>query len=154
MILTDYYKFERLAAAKSKTRVDCTASSESYPPFESLTNKKGELFVYIGDNTHTAAGQKGKSDLAITHTKHISSVYRPDIESGLGWGDVNGEKDALLFVLTNFFIVNGQVTDGAKVEIFVARGKRSNHHNLYNLFADGELNGDIERLRQNAKSTL
>ncbi len=154
MILTDYYKFERLAAAKSKTRVDCTASSVSYPPFESLTNKKGELFVYVGDNTHTAAGQKGKSDLAITHTKHISSVYRPDIESGLGWGDVNGTSDALLFVFTDFPINNGELASGAKVEIFVARGKRSDRQNLYNLFADGELNCDIERLRQNAKSTL
>jgi len=151
MILTDYYKFERLAAAKSKTRLDCTASSKSYNPFESLTNKKGELFVYVGDNTHTAAGQKGKSDLAISHTKHISSVYRPDIEGGLGWGDVNGEKDALLFVFTSFAIVNGEVTDGAKVEIFVARGKRSDRQGLYNLLADGELDGELDTLRQTAK---
>ena len=151
MILTDYYKFERLAAAKSKTRLDCTASSKSYNPFESLTNKKGELFVYVGDNTHTAAGQKGKSDLAISHTKHISSVYRPDIEGGLGWGDVNGEKDALLFVFTSFAIANGEVTDGAKVEIFVARGKRSDRQGLYNLLADGELDGELDALRQTAK---
>jgi hypothetical protein len=151
MILTDYYKFERLAAAKSKTRLDCTASSKSYNPFESLTNKKGELFVYVGDNTHTAAGQKGKSDLAISHTKHISSVYRPDIDGGTGWGDVNGEKDALLFVFTSFAIVNGEVTDGAKVEIFVARGKRSDRQGLYNLLADGELDGELDTLRQTAK---
>ena len=151
MILTDYYKFERLAAAKSKTRLDCTTSSKSYNPFESLTNKKGELFVYVGDNTHTAAGQKGKSDLAISHTKHISSVYRPDIEGGVGWGDVNGETDALLFVFTDFAIANGEVTDGAKVEIFVARGKRSDRQGLYNLLADGELDGELDALRQTAK---
>lgn len=33
MILTDYYCFERLAS-KSKTRLDCTASTMSYPEFE------------------------------------------------------------------------------------------------------------------------
>lgn len=154
MILTDYYKFERLAATKSKTRLDCTASSESYNPFERLKSKKGELFVYVGDNTHTAAGQKGKSDLAITHTKHISSVYRPDIESGLGWGDFKGTNDGLLFIFTDFGIIDGQVTDGAKVEVFVARGERSDRQGLYQLFVDGELDEDIERLRQNVKSTL
>lgn len=33
MILTDYYKFERVAT-KAKQRMDCTASTESYPEFE------------------------------------------------------------------------------------------------------------------------
>lgn len=33
MILTDYYKFERVAKI-AKHRMDCTASTESYPEFE------------------------------------------------------------------------------------------------------------------------
>ena len=33
MILTDYYRFERVAK-KAKHRMDCTASTESYPEFE------------------------------------------------------------------------------------------------------------------------
>ena len=33
MILTDYYRFERVAQ-KAKHRMDCTASTESYPEFE------------------------------------------------------------------------------------------------------------------------
>ena len=33
MILTDYYRFERLAS-KAKSRMDCTFSTRSYPGFE------------------------------------------------------------------------------------------------------------------------
>ena len=53
MILTDYYRFEKLPNLKSKLRIDCTASTGSYDPLEALRNKVGDLFLYIGDNTHT-----------------------------------------------------------------------------------------------------
>ena len=33
MILTDYYRFDRLAS-KAKSRMDCTFSTRSYPEFE------------------------------------------------------------------------------------------------------------------------
>lgn len=36
MILTDYYKFERVAS-KAKSRMDCTTSTHSYPEFEDRT---------------------------------------------------------------------------------------------------------------------
>ena len=84
MILTDYYRFEKLPNQKSKIRIDCTASTISYNPLEGLKNKSGELFLYIGDN-YTKAGERGKSDLAISKTKHISSVYNPDVIKILVW---------------------------------------------------------------------
>lgn len=150
MIFTDYYLFKHISDTKG--RVDCIISTCSYPPFEALRNSKGELFGYIGDNTHTKAGQKGKSDLAFTKTKHISSIFRPDITSNLGFGDVNHTTDALLFVFTNFSITNGRLSDGATIEIFVARGYRADRQNLYIMFADGELNAEIEALRQQAQN--
>jgi len=55
MILTDYYCFEHKADTKSKTRIDCVTSTESYPQFEALRNKENILFLYVGDNTHTKA---------------------------------------------------------------------------------------------------
>ncbi len=51
MILTDYYRFEKRPGQNSKMRMDCTASTQSYNPFEALRNKKGELFVYVGTPT-------------------------------------------------------------------------------------------------------
>ena len=33
MILTDYYRFERIKF-KSKTRLDCVSSTKTYPQFE------------------------------------------------------------------------------------------------------------------------
>lgn len=156
MLLTDYYKFEHKPNTQSKTRLDCVASSKSYNPLEASTNSKGVIVAYIGDNTHTKAGQKGKSDLSMTTAKgkHLSSIYRPEIETNFGWGDVKDTTDALLFVFTDFAISNGQLTDGAAVEIFVARGKRSDRQGLYNLLADGELDGELDALRQKAQTTL
>ena len=61
MILTDYYLFEKKPGQISKMRMDCTTSTQSYNPFEALRNKRGELFVYVGDNTYTEAGERGKS---------------------------------------------------------------------------------------------
>jgi len=61
MILTDYYKFERLAT-KARLRMDCTASTASYEELECrratkanrATEKRdatnvGDLVVYYGD---------------------------------------------------------------------------------------------------------
>lgn len=152
MILTDYYKFEKLPNQKSKLRIDCTASTRSYPDFETIRNKSNDLFVYIGDNTHTKAGEKRKSDLAISKTHHISSLYFPDVKTNLAFGDVKGTADAILFILTDVNFTNGAIDVGGIVEMFVVRGKRNNRNNLYNMLADGELQEEIARLREQSIS--
>lgn len=149
MIITDYYKFERLDNQKSKLRIDCTASTNSYNPLEELRNKSNELFLYIGDN-YTKAGEKRKADLALSRTKHISSVYIPDINKPFAYGDIKGTADAMLFIFHGFKLVDGAVQSGACIEVFIARGLRNNRVGLYNLLADGELDSDIERLRAGA----
>lgn len=152
MICTDFYRFAHRAGTKSKGRIDCVASTNSYNPFETLRNNAGELFMYIGDNTHTEAGNKGKSDLALSKGVHISSIYRPEIETDFGFGDVKNTTDALLFIFHNFNIVNGAITEGSEVEIIVARGMRKDRQNLYTLLLDGDLNAEIELLRQQASN--
>ena len=152
MILTDYYCFEHKADTKSKTRIDCVTSTESYPQFEEITNKAGELFLYMGDNTYTEAGKKQKSDLALSHTKHISSIYRPDLSNGFAYGDVKGTADAIIIVFHDFSITDGRISDGARVEIFIARGYRNDRGNLYTMLLDGELNEEMEFLRNKAKT--
>lgn len=151
MILTDYYKFERLENQKSKTRIDCTASTESYNSFEELKNKKEELFVYMGDNTYTKAGADRKADLALSRTKHISSVYVPDVNKPLGYGDVKGTADAILFILHNYQLVDGVIQAGAVVEVFIARGQRHNRASLFNILDDGELDEEMANLRNQVK---
>jgi len=146
MILTDYYKMDKLPDQKSKLRLDCTASTNSYPEFEALRNKKGNLFIYYGDVPSNFGGNiHRKADKAITKTKNISSVYAPDITKLLAYGDVRGTQDGLLIIFNSNY---------TQIEIFVARGQGNNSIQLYNLLADGELLQEIEELRKRAVTEI
>lgn len=147
MILTDYYKFEKRDGQRSKLRIDCTASTGGYNPFERMRNKFGILFVYIGDNRHTRSG----CDLMISHEKHISSIYCPSPDSPLWYGDFKDTADALLLVPENVRFVNGAIQVGGIVEVFVARGQRANRLCLYEMASGGELDGEMEALRKAAR---
>jgi hypothetical protein len=163
MIITDYYKFEKLPNQHSKLRIDCTASTQSYNPLEALratrqlkhTDKRdgcniGDLFLYIGDNTYTKAGTERKADLALSRTNHISSIFAPEPTSQYWYGDFHSTADALLFIHNDIDFVDGAIQSGAIIEIFVARGQRNNRAQLYNLLTDGELDSEIEQLRKQA----
>ncbi len=154
MILTDYYRFEKLPQQSSKLRIDCTASTGGYDPLEVLRNKAGELFVYIGDNTHTKAGKERKADLAISKGKHISSVYNPDWTLPYWYGDMKGTADAFLFVHKNTEFINGGIQAGAVIELFVARGQRNNRIQLYNVITDGGLDDEMNALRMQVTKTV
>lgn len=154
MILTDYYRFEKLQNQQSKLRIDCTASTCSYNPLEALRNKTGDLFLYIGDNTHTKAGKERKADLALSKTMHVSSVYNLDLELPYWYGDMRGEADAFLFVHHDAEFVNGGIQAGAVIELFVARGQRNNRSQLYNALCDGELNEEMNVLRKQVAKTV
>lgn len=152
MILTDYYRFDKLPELKSKLRLNCTASTASYNPLERLRNKQSCLFIYLGENTYTKAGKDGKAYLAITHgDTHISSVFMPDFEIAAGVGDMIHTSDALIFKLSNFALVNGNPREGSVLEMFVARGQSHKQNCLYNLLFDGELEQEMQRLREAAK---
>lgn len=163
-ILTDYYKFSRVAT-KAKLRLDCVASTESYPEFEErratkatkATEKRdatnvGDLVIYFGDVPEQFGGDvHRKADKSITiKGKNLSSVYVPDPSNNLAYGDVRGTADALLFVFDGVEVVNGVIQAGATVEIFIARGKSKDRVPLYNLLSDGELEEELNDLRQRA----
>lgn len=146
--LTDYYKMAKLPNQKSKLRFDCVASTGGYEPFEERANRgraKRFKFYYGGTpDTFTANAQR-KADRVITDTTNISSVYAPDLNNPLlGYGDVVGTNDALLFLFNE---------DYTQIEIFVARGLKNHVKGLFNLYADGELADEIEYLRTQAKPT-
>ena len=165
MILTDYYKFERVAT-KAKTRLDCIASTKSYPEFEEKraasptkqTEKRdaiavGDLVVYLTNQPESYGGSnKRKADKSLSiKGKNLSSIYEPDPSNGFGYGDMKGTTDALLFVM-KIEEVNGWLQDGGIVEVFVARGQNTHKVNLYNLLTDGELDDEMEELRKQAST--
>lgn len=165
-ILTDYYRFERIAT-KSKTRLDCVASTSSYPEFEEkratratkATDRRdatelNALVIYFGDVPEQFGGEvHRKADKAITiKGKNLSSVYVPEPSTPYGYGDVRGTTDALLFVFDNLEVADGVVLGGG-VDVFVARGKSKDRVPLYNLLTDGELEDEMRELRQRARVT-
>lgn len=163
-ILTDYYKFERVAV-KSKLRMDCTASTGSYPEFEALRatkakaasdkydeTKAGSLNVYYGDIPSTfGADAQRKAGKALTKNRNISSVFVTDPESCQASGDCKGTSDVLLFQFHNLEMIDGRIQPGGIIEVFVARGKSHDRVPLYNLFSNGELDDEIQALREQAK---
>jgi len=149
MILTDYYKGEKLPETKAKTRYDVTASTGEYEHFETMLRvKRGEniggLSFNFGDvpDRFRFSG-KDKPDMAITRGDNISSVFVPDVTLPFAFGDVNHTTDAILLIFSN---------DWQVIEIFIARGQRNNRRNLYHLLCDNELESEIETLRSRAKT--
>lgn len=145
--VTDYYRMERLPEfQKNKTpRFDCTASTGSYPAFEQIANKsrvKRFFCYYNGLPDSFSQNAKNNAEMAITNTKNISSVFIPILNKHwLGYGDVRGTQDALLFVFSGDYSV---------MEIFVARGYKNNRKGLFNLLYDNELAEQLDRLRERA----
>lgn len=169
MILTDFYKFERIAK-KAKHRMDCTASTESYPEFENRratkaqreTEKRdainiGDLIIYwVAPDSHMRADRKRKSDRSITiKSDNLSSVYnwQRDGDGWFAYGDFKGTTDALLF-LYRVEEVDAAIQAGAIIEIFVARGKANECNTLCNLYSDGELDEEINALREQVTKTV
>lgn len=165
MILTDYYRFEKIAV-KAKMRLDCTASTESYPLFEQSRATKptkessrfdatavGDLVVYYGNVPDRFGGDvHRKADKSLSMKgKNLSSVFVPNPASNLAYGDVKGTADALLLVLNGCDVISGELRQGAAIEMFVARGYSKDRISLYNLLCDGQLDEEIEKLRSVAK---
>lgn len=164
MLLTDYYRFEKVAT-KAKMRLDCTASTESYPMFEQHRATKprkaserfdatavGDLVVYFGDVPNTFGGDvHRKADKSLTmKSNNLSSIFVPDPAINLAYGDVRGTSDAILIVFEGFDVVNGKPQQGAILEVFIARGKSKDRVPLYNLLCDGELDEEMSQLRERA----
>jgi hypothetical protein len=146
MILTDYYRMQELKPIKSH-RLDCTASTGNYEPFEVIAQRarNKRFFVYYTDvpDSFIEDAKRG-ADKALTNGKSISSIFVPDLNNPLyGYGDTKGTDDALLFLFGD-----GYTT----LDIFVARGYKNNVKGLFNLFLDGELGDEIEELRKAAKT--
>jgi hypothetical protein len=148
MILTDYYKGNKLTNAQS--RFDVTASSCSYDFFESLLINKqkfnvGGLSLNLCQRPDRWNGSK--TDYAITKgSSNITSVKRPDIESKYSFGDINGTNDGCIIIFNDDFKANGV----SEIEVVIARGCKNDTVPLWNLLIDGDLDQELELLRKSA----
>ncbi|KXO15331.1 MAG: hypothetical protein E6507_06180 [Prevotella bivia] len=167
MILTDYYKFERLST-KTKHRMDCTISTHCYPEFENkaatkasrATEKRdainvGDIIIYYHDVPENYGGDvHRKAGKSITFkSNNLSSVYMPDPTKEIAYGDFRGTTDALLFVFHNLNVINGVTQQGSVIEVFVARGKSKDRVPLFEMLSDGELDDEMNELRKKASPT-
>lgn len=163
-LLTAYYRFEKKAEYKSKTRLDCTHSTGNYPLFEQQRAKKavrgtanraavriGELKVYYVVTPYRYAQQSRKPDRSLTmNNKNLSGVFVPNVERLCGFGDVPNAQDLLLFVFDSLQLASGMVVDGSVLEVFVVKDKSKFHNEIYNMLCNGTLNNEIEELRASA----
>jgi hypothetical protein len=140
-ILTDYYKGER--KSETKDRYDITFKTGSYPPFEEIMLNRTKFNV--GGLSFYYTDSYGKEDIerkpqkCIKKSTHISGVFIPDLHMNkIGFGDTKNTEDALIFIFNE---------DYTTIEIFVARGKKNDSQCLYLEVKDGELNSEIEYLR-------
>ena len=148
MILTDYYKGEKLTDAKS--RFDIVASTGEYDLFESLLINKirfnigGLSFNCV---TRPNRWKKKNSDLAISKGSHnITSLIRPDLSLNYAFGDINHTKDGCIIIFNSDHAETGITA----IEIFIARGLKNDVNSLWNLLIDEELNPEMEILRGKA----
>ena len=148
MILTDYLKGKKLTEAKS--RFDVVASSESYDFLESLLiNKRGFNVGGTSFNcvTRPDRWKKKNASLAICKGSHnITSLIRPDINLPYATGDINGTNDAAIFI----FNTDHREAGIKSIEVFIARGLKHDFNSLWDLLIDGELNPEMEILRERA----
>lgn len=152
MILTDFYKAEKLTEAKS--RFDIISSTGEYDYFErNLINKRGYNVAGLSFNLVCRPESWGgkKTDLAITKgSDNITSVKRPNIENNTAFGDIKGKNDGCIIVFNADFREVGITS----IEIFIARGLRNDTISLWELFTDGELNDEIEVLRHKSVTKI
>ncbi len=145
MILTYYYKMADITNLKSH-RMDCVASSGKYEPFERIgkRSKDRQVYFYLKSNPYNTINYRRKADRVITvFRENISSVYTPS-DPLKGYGDINGTNDACLFIMSG---------DDKQMEVFVARNWKNNSLNLYQQFENGNLEKEMQALRDEAMPT-
>lgn len=147
-MLTDYYKLAQPSISTSVHRRESVASTGGYAPFENIAQhtRDGKIVCYLTKVPHNyiSSVQERAAWTLRGNNKPITSIYTPDLRNPLrGCGDIHGTNDAALFIIS---------ADYKVVEIFIARGMKANVHGLFAVFARGELDGEIMRLRMQAKA--
>lgn len=145
MIIDGYLRFERDPSARSKSRLEMVSASMDLLPFID-PNKTGRSWIYFSENQNyikAAPGREPRATITSRRGNHITSMFTPSIDQNqLGYGDINGSQDALLFIL--------EIADGCikAVVVLLAKGKKNVAYSLFQLLQDGELDQEINTLKK------
>jgi len=152
MILTDYYHGEKLTDAKC--RFDITSSTGEYDMLEGiLINKRGFNVGGLSINLVDRPDRWESKNATQALTKgsiNITSLIRPNINCSYSFGDIQGTRDALIVKFNNDWKSIGITT----IDIFIARGLKNDVNGLWDLLMDGELNHEMDMLRDKAVTKI
>ncbi len=84
--------------------------------------------------------------MSISKGTHISGVFTPNLDNTLiAYGDVKGTKDGIIILFSE---------DYKTIEILIARGMLNDIQCIFNEVCNGELNTEIEQLKQQAQNVF
>jgi hypothetical protein len=149
--ITAYYQLEKLSEdikaefkIRSKARLDCIAHYNIFDdePLNRFVNKKGMMFFFCSaPENYIIANAKRIADIGLSNGSHLSSIYIPNLEHPeFGYGDYG--NDCLLFKLTN---------DLSGIELFIIKNGKHLNKQYFQLFIDGELDDEIEKIKQQSQ---
>ena len=145
MIFTDLYILRDLTGLKSK-RYDCIASTGEYEPLQAKykigRDKIKRLYCYFGE--HSNSKSIGEMKLADGRANWTKVKFPDNNFPNIGLGDMNGTDDEIIVLFSE---------QDKKIELLIARGLKKNRLQLYWQFVEGELDDEVERLRQQATPT-
>ena len=153
---------------KAKRRMDCVISTHNYMPLEAARSKKprrggansdpveaGALLGYVSvvPRSFGYPAQRRFDRVFSTGGRNVSGIHFPDPAPNgvIAWGDMKGTNDALLFVFHGFQTVDGRISEGAIMEVFVSRGNAAYGNTLCRMMEEGRLNAEIKELRDKAR---
>lgn len=152
MSISHYFKAKLITNAKH--RFDVTHSTNEHDFLERLLiNKRSNNVGGLSFN-HLPQPEsfRGKQTDAIISkgSMSISKIIRPDINSPIGYGDINGTNDACIIVYNDDFKLNGV----NEIQLFIFCGCKNDRMNIYSMFVDGSFNDEVELLSDNKVNRL
>lgn len=136
-MIDNYLRFERNITGKAKTRFELSEYTE--PVYDPL-NK--EFIYFMNTPERIKAKQQRKSDYGISQKDWISSVFIPDItKPNFAYADIKDSEDLILLSISSDCL-----------EMFICRGKKNLFQSVMNLFFDGELDEEIQKIKLRAIS--
>ncbi|MCZ2101283.1 MAG: hypothetical protein LC107_07080 [Chitinophagales bacterium] len=156
--LTDEVKAQN--KIKSKARLDCISFAGTYKGLTNFVNKQGQLFFYKTPcREFVEAQSKRTAEWSLTNSSlNFSSIYIEDfdfLEYGYGYPNAkprlsNGEPNPLHPFKNDgyLFITNKDYT---QIEVLIISDGRNLISHYYQHLIDGYFDGEIQRLRADAK---
>lgn len=163
---TAYYHFCK--DDKSKTRLNCVASTENYLPFELLRTdreqketpkrsriKIGDLLVYLTDrpDRFRQSWKFASKSITTRDGTNLSSVYigHKSANMVLGYGDFYSTSDGLIFIIKDVQTENGYIQKGGSVEVYIAPKQAFHIKDICMMVAKGVYTAEFEHLKKNAR---